>query len=98
LQRVVTQAQLDRYFTVWVSSAELLAGKPAPDVYQEAARRLGVMPKHCIVIEDAIAGIEAGKRAGCHTVLLDRNSTYTPDVDNTFHPDRVVSSVVGLIS
>ncbi len=46
-----------------------LEGKPAPDMYREAASRLGVDPRHTAVIEDAISGVEAGKRAGAGLVI-----------------------------
>lgn len=43
-------------------------GKPAPDIYLEAARQLGVDPKECIVFEDALSGMRSGKAAGCFVV------------------------------
>jgi trehalose-phosphatase len=53
-----------------VDSEELqLKGKPAPDIYLEAARRLAVEPKRALVVEDAIAGVEAGKNAGFGSVV-----------------------------
>lgn len=52
-----------------VAAQEGLAGKPAPDTYLEAARRLGVVPKRAAVIEDALAGIEAGKAGGFGLVI-----------------------------
>ncbi|HEX9681233.1 MAG TPA: beta-phosphoglucomutase, partial [Anaerolineales bacterium] len=42
--------------------------KPAPDLFLEAARRLGVSPRECVAVEDAAAGIEAARRAGMRTV------------------------------
>ena len=39
-------------------------GKPAPDIYLEAARRLGVDPAECLVFEDALSGVKSGKAAG----------------------------------
>lgn len=54
----------DRYFSSIVTSCSVNRGKPAPDVYLEAARQLGVEPKDCLVFEDIIKGIEAGKNAG----------------------------------
>lgn len=45
-------------------------GKPAPDLYIEAARRLGVDPRDCLVFEDALAGAQAGKAAGCQVVAI----------------------------
>ena len=47
-----------------------LRGKPHPDIFQEAARRLGVEPAHCVVFEDAPLGIEAARRAGMRAVAL----------------------------
>jgi HAD superfamily hydrolase (TIGR01509 family) len=53
-----------------VSSDEVEHGKPAPDVYLEAARRLGVAPGGCLVVEDSINGLRAGVDAGMTTVLV----------------------------
>ena len=47
-----------------------LRGKPHPDIFLEAARRLGIAPEHCIVFEDAPLGIEAARRAGMQAVAL----------------------------
>ncbi len=48
-----------------------LPGKPAPDTFLEAARRLRVSPDHAVVVEDAISGVEAGKRGGFRVVGVD---------------------------
>ena len=56
-----------------------LAGKPSPATYQEAARRLGVAPARAAVIEDAIAGVEAG-RAGGFGLVIGVNRTASPGV------------------
>ncbi|NDP39621.1 MAG: trehalose-phosphatase [Rhodoferax sp.] len=51
-----------------------LAGKPAPDVFLEAARQLGVKPARSVVVEDALAGVQAGRRGGFGMVIgVDRN-------------------------
>lgn len=52
------------------SPADGLRGKPHPDIFEEAARRLGVAPGDCIVFEDAPLGIEAARRAGMRAVAL----------------------------
>lgn len=58
-----------------VDAARLgLAGKPAPDLFLEAARRLGVRPERAAVVEDALAGVEAGRRGGFALVVgVDRS-------------------------
>jgi beta-phosphoglucomutase len=50
---------LDRYLSVLVSGESVAHGKPAPDVFLKAAAELGVEPERCLVIEDAVAGVEA---------------------------------------
>lgn len=55
---------------VVVSSDEVAAGKPAPDVYLETARRLGTPPERCLVVEDSINGVRAGRAAGMRVVLV----------------------------
>lgn len=54
----------DEYMSCIVTACSVNKGKPAPDVYLEAARRLSVKPEECLVFEDIIKGIEAGKNAG----------------------------------
>ena len=46
------------------------SGKPAPDIYLLAAQRIGVDPKECIVVEDGMPGVKAGKAAGCFVVAV----------------------------
>ena len=53
-----------------VSSDEVEHGKPAPDVYLEAARRLGVEPARCLVVEDSLNGVLAARAAGMVVVLV----------------------------
>jgi HAD superfamily hydrolase (TIGR01509 family) len=61
-------------FGVIVSSDEVSHGKPAPDVYLEAARRLGLAPDRCLVIEDSLNGVLAGRAAGMTVVLVPNHS------------------------
>jgi HAD superfamily hydrolase (TIGR01509 family) len=57
-------------FAIVLSSDEVARGKPAPDVYLEAARRLDVDPSACVVIEDSLNGVRAAKAAGMRCVLV----------------------------
>ena len=69
--------ELNGEFAVVVSSDEVEHGKPAPDVYLEAARRLGVRPSGCLVVEDSLNGVKAAKAAGM-TVVLVPNASIPP--------------------
>jgi HAD superfamily hydrolase (TIGR01509 family) len=59
----------DRFDAI-ASTEEVSRGKPAPDVFLLAAKRLGVAPEHCIVIEDAISGMTGAKAAGMRVIAL----------------------------
>ncbi|HTT70362.1 MAG TPA: HAD-IA family hydrolase [Anaeromyxobacteraceae bacterium] len=63
LGRLLAAVGLTGAFGAVVSADEVLLGKPAPDVFLEAARRLGVAPEECVVVEDARYGVEAALRA-----------------------------------
>jgi len=68
---------LDRYFDVIVGGDEVAHGKPAPDVYLEAAKRLGVAPTDCLAIEDADLGAESADAAGMHTIMILRDGVFS---------------------
>jgi HAD superfamily hydrolase (TIGR01509 family) len=59
---------LDKVFEVMVYGDDLARGKPAPDIYLEAARQLGVEPRHCVGVEDSANGIRALKAAGMYVI------------------------------
>lgn len=59
-------------FATVVTSEDVVRGKPAPDCYLEAARRLAVSPADCLVFEDTRTGIEAATAAGMRSVLVPR--------------------------
>jgi HAD superfamily hydrolase (TIGR01509 family) len=65
-------------FAATVSSEEVARGKPAPDVYVEAARRLGVDPRDAVAIEDSANGIRAAHAAGMRVVAIP-NPHFPPD-------------------
>jgi HAD superfamily hydrolase (TIGR01509 family) len=67
-------------FRVTVSSEEVERGKPAPDVYLEAARKLGAEPARCVAIEDSGNGLRAADAAGM-TVIAVPNPHYPPDAE-----------------
>src|SRR5213592_2367776 len=83
---------LAEYFKATVSSEEVPRGKPAPDVYLEAARRLGVAPNRCAAVEDSENGIRSAKAAGMR-VLAIPNPTYPPDEESLAQADVVLRSL-----
>jgi beta-phosphoglucomutase family hydrolase len=75
-ERILLQIGLLDQFDTIVSAEDVAHHKPAPDIFLEAARRLGVDPLHCQVYEDTDPGIEAAQRAGMRYV--DVREFYTP--------------------
>lgn len=65
---IVSALGLDGVFDALVSAEDVQRGKPDPQVFLVAAERLAVPPARCIVVEDAPAGVEAGRRAGMRTI------------------------------
>ena len=86
---------LDRFFRATVSSEEVARGKPAPDVYLEAARRLGVDPTVCVAIEDSHNGIRSAKAAGMHAIAIP-NESFPPGDDALALADLVLPSIADL--
>ena len=64
---------LERYLTALVSGETVLLGKPAPDIFLKAAQELHINPSHCLVIEDAVAGVEAAHAAGMRCIAVSGN-------------------------
>jgi len=78
---VLEVAGLTDAFAATVSSEEVPRGKPAPDVYLDTARRLGVHPRGCVAIEDSSNGLRAAAAAGM-TVIAAPNPHFPPDEDS----------------
>jgi len=91
-EAVLDLAGIADCFGATVSSEEVARGKPAPDVYLEAARRLGVEPERCTAVEDSHAGIRSAKSAGMRVVAIP-NASYPPDEEALELADGVVGSL-----
>ena len=83
---------LDRFFRATVSSEEVARGKPSPDVYLEAARRLGVDPTKTAAIEDSRNGILSAKVAGMRVIAIP-NKRYPPGEEALAEADVVLESI-----
>lgn len=92
---VLELSGLKRYFQATVSSEEVPRGKPAPDVYLEAARRLGAGPERSAAVEDSRNGILSAKAAGMRVVAIP-NPRYPPDEEALGAADVVLRSIAGL--
>ena len=66
----IEKAGLSDYFSKFVSGEEVKHGKPAPDIFLYAAKKLECIPEECVVFEDSENGIKAGYAAGCKTVMI----------------------------
>jgi HAD superfamily hydrolase (TIGR01509 family) len=88
-------AGLSSSFAATVSSEEVARGKPAPDVYLEAARRLGVLPTRCAAVEDSHGGIRSAKAAGMRVIAIP-NPSYPPDDDALAQADVTIRSLAEL--
>jgi len=60
----------DNIFHSIITGLDVDKKKPFPDIYLAAARTLGLAPEECLVVEDAVSGIEAGKAAGCRCLAV----------------------------
>ncbi len=80
--RVLVDAVLDRIgherFDVTLAGDEVTHGKPHPEPYVTACARLGVSPRHCVVLEDAPSGVASGEAAGCVVVAVPEAAPVAP--------------------
>jgi len=85
---------LDNKFDVIVTKDDVLKGKPAPDIYLEAIKRLGVKDIECLAIEDTEHGLESAKRAGSFCFVVPQEFSMGQDFSKA---DKVLESLKDLI-
>ena len=95
IDTVLRRLGLTELFEVTLSSEEVARGKPAPDVYLEAARRLRVEPGRCAAVEDSASGIRSAHAAGMHVIAYP-NRHYPPADDALALADSVVETLDSL--
>jgi beta-phosphoglucomutase family hydrolase len=83
---------IENYFQAIAWGTEVKEGKPSPQIFLLAARKLGARPADCVVIEDAIAGVAAAKKAGMRCIAV-TNSHPQKDLKNA---DLIVNSLEGI--
>jgi beta-phosphoglucomutase-like phosphatase (HAD superfamily) len=82
-------------FRATVSSEEVPRGKPEPDVYIEAARRLQAAPDRCVAVEDSTNGIRSASAAGMRVVAIPRPD-FPPSAEALGVADAVIDSLAEL--
>jgi HAD superfamily hydrolase (TIGR01509 family) len=92
IDTVLDVAGLAPLFAATVSSEEVDRGKPAPDVYLEAARRLGIAPDRCAAVEDSHGGIRSARSAGMRVIAIP-NPSYPPDEEALALADVTLESL-----
>ncbi len=95
IELVLELAGLAACFGATVSSEEVARGKPAPDVYLEAARRLGAEPTRCAAVEDSSNGLFSAAAAGM-TVFAVPNRDFPPGEEALAVADAVLDSIAEL--
>jgi HAD superfamily hydrolase (TIGR01509 family) len=92
IEKVLELASIKELFDTTVSSEEVAHGKPAPDVYLEAASRLRVEPPHCAAVEDSSNGLRAAAAAGMHVIAYP-NRQFPPSEDALGVAQQVIGSL-----
>lgn len=89
-ERCLRAGGMEDAFPIFISRDQVSEGKPAPDLFLEAARRLTLPPEDCLVLEDSETGLKAARAAGCQPVLIQQRpalrDTLSPLADHVF-PD-----------
>jgi beta-phosphoglucomutase len=86
---IIGELDIRHYFQQIISGYDVTEGKPSPQGYLLAARRLGVKPENCMVIEDAVAGVKAAKNGAMKCIAV----TNTHPAQSLAEADLVVSSL-----
>ena len=71
---ILQQTDMEKYFDAIVDGNQITHSKPHPEVFQVAAESLGLAPEQCIVVEDAVSGIQAAKAAGIRAIYMGKKS------------------------
>jgi beta-phosphoglucomutase family hydrolase len=82
--RMLEELGLIDYFGAIVTADDIAKGKPDPEIFLLAAKRLDVDPERCVVFEDSIAGVTAAKAAGMYCAAITTSQVQFPEADLTF--------------
>ena len=80
--------EIRKYFSIVVTAEEIEKGKPDPEIYLSASKKLMADPNACVVFEDSVSGIKSGKAAGMYVVAI----TTTHGEDELLMADKIINS------
>lgn len=96
-EKVLHNLGITQYFSSIITGSEVKRGKPAPDIFLQAAASMGVAPKDCIVLEDAEKGIIAAHRAGMRSIAIPNQHTILNDFSLATHRCASLIEAIDLI-
>jgi len=88
----LSKTNTSSYFPIILKDSDIEHSKPNPEIYIKAAQRLGFAPENCIVFEDSLSGVQAGKASGAKVVGI----TTTHTKEELFETDFVIDDFAGL--
>ena len=89
---------LENYFDICLTGSEIINGKPDPYIYLECAKRSGLNPKDCLVFEDIVSGIKAGKNAGMKVVAIDDDFSFYERKEKIKLADLIIKDFTEVIN
>jgi len=103
IDKLLTEKKIKKYFTAVVTASEISKPKPDPEIFLLAAKRLNVLPQHCVTIEDSIFGVKASKKAKMKCIAIP-SGAYTKKelqkerphllVDSLTHTDKILNYII----
>jgi beta-phosphoglucomutase len=92
IEMILTETRIMSAFSAIVAAGDVTNGKPAPDTFLKAAERLALSPEACVVVEDAVQGVDAARAAGMAVIAV----TNTRSRTDLAHADHVIDSLTEL--
>ncbi len=81
---MLEQAGIQDYFHSFICGDMVKKGKPEPDIFIKAAESVAKKPEQCLVLEDSLNGVRAGKRAGCHVIMIPDLVQPTKEIEDMY--------------
>ena len=92
IELITAKLGIKKYFNLLINGDDVKEGKPSPQCFLLAAEKLGVKPKNCLVMEDAVVGVQAAKRAGMYCISI-TNTCLRKDISGA---DLIVDDLTGI--